>query len=269
MEWIIIVFNKFYTTKYKERSDILTEVFWTFDHMLILQDYKDPMPHKHLAKHLIFGLDGNFDCIIKNEKISCSGVCIDSNIEHAVNSNGSNLLVFIFEETGSLSEDLDRNYLRGNPYCILDKSLVSTVVSEWQSNQNDSTKLDSAILSACRLYKNNELKYDDKISEVINILNDIGGIYEDTVNVLCEKIHLSKSKLSHLFKEQVGVSLSSYLVFEKMHKTYLYVLKGENIDDACVHAGFYSPSNFSAVFQEMFGLSFSNFIKKSDLKTTV
>lgn len=231
----------------------MTEVLWTFDHILILQDYKDPGIHKHLAKHMIFSLNSEFECIIGNKKICCRGICIDSNIYHTVDSSYGSLLVYIFDETSFLSEELDRKYLKGRPFCILDEKLVAKAILKWNDSCNEYNKLDDAILSVYGLYKNSHKRYGERVNKLLDIIKEKEGIYEDTIDILCKKVCLSKSRISHLFKEQVGVSLSSYLVFEKMRKTYLYVLNGENITNACVHAGFYSSSHFSAVCRRMFG----------------
>lgn len=247
----------------------MTEVFWTFDHILLSQGYKDPIPHKHLAKHLIFSTNDYFNCTVENEIVHCKGICIDSNTWHTVNSNDNNLLVFLFDETSFLAEELSEKYLKGKHFCIIDEKLVFMVISEWKINHGNSRKLNNAILSVCKLNKAGSPKYDDRIDKVLKIVNNMEGIYENTVSMLCKEIYLSQSRLSHLFKEQVGVSLSSYLVFEKMRKTYSYVLNGENITNACVHAGFCSSSHFSAVCKRMFGLSFADFIKTSEFKAIV
>ncbi|GMQ63960.1 hypothetical protein AN2V17_31970 [Vallitalea sp. AN17-2] len=55
------------------------------------------------------------------------------------------------------------------------------------------------------------------------------------------------------------ISLASFFVMAKMHKPYNYYMRGENLTTASIHAGFDSPSHFSATCKKMFGLSFSDF----------
>lgn len=59
-------------------------------------------------------------------------------------------------------------------------------------------------------------------------------------------MYLSKSRLSHLFKEETGMTLHSYLAFEKLRKTHEYYLNGESLTDSCIKAGFNSSSHSSS-----------------------
>ena len=72
------------------------------------QGYDNPAPHRHMAKHLIFSLNGEFECKVDDMDVFCRGICIESGIKHTVNADDSRLLVFLFEETSSLAEELTR-----------------------------------------------------------------------------------------------------------------------------------------------------------------
>ena len=111
------------------------------------------------------------------------------------------------------------------------------------------------------LEKSNERKLDERVSEVLTILRETEEVPENAVDFLCDKVFLSKSRLSHLFKENIGISLSRYLAWEKMRKGYILFRKYGNITDAAVMAGFDSPSHFAATCKRMFGLSFSDYTK--------
>ncbi|MCX8131669.1 MAG: AraC family transcriptional regulator [Clostridia bacterium] len=247
-------------------NDILAEAFWAFDHILISKGYDNPAPHRHLAKHLIFSVNNKFECVVENASFYCKGVCIDSNVEHTIGRNDGNILVFLFDETSVLARELSVNYLMGKPFCVLDEKLSSKVSTVWEETHKDSKKLDEAILSVCQLKRSCRIKYDHRIHQLLESVSQMEGIYQNAISTLCDVVYLSRSRLSHLFKQQVGVSLSSYLVFEKMRKAYTYVATGENITIASVRAGFDSPSHFSAVCKRMFGLSFTDFRKMTLLK---
>ncbi|NQX46577.1 helix-turn-helix transcriptional regulator [Paenibacillus tritici] len=54
---------------------------------------------------------------------------------------------------------------------------------------------------------------------------------------------LSNSRLSHLFKENTGISLSGYMVLHKLQKATYLIFEGLSITDAAMAAGFDSPSH--------------------------
>ncbi|QOR35215.1 helix-turn-helix transcriptional regulator [Clostridium sp. 'deep sea'] len=239
----------------------MKEAYWSFDHLLISKDYNSPIPHSHLAKHLIFSTNNNFECKVNNKTFFCKAVCIDSNIEHTVINDGGDLLVFLFDETSNKARELEKKYLKTLPYCLLPEELSIKVVNLWKNNSDNAKKLDEAILAVCNIKSDISAKYDDRICEILNHISKMPGIYKNTINILCNKVYLSRSRVSHLFKKQVGVSLSSYLIFAKIRKAYTYVARGENITNACIKAGFSSSSHFANVCKKMFGLAFTDFSK--------
>lgn len=83
-----------------------------------------------------------------------------------------------------------------------------------------------------------------------------GDIYKELSRTAC----LSQSRLSHLFKEQVGVSLAGYLTWAKLEKACMLIQAGERMTDAAVNAGFSSSSHLSATFRRMFGITCSEFL---------
>lgn len=239
----------------------MNEAFWTYDHILISKAYNNPIPHRHLAKHLIFSIDDKFECMVENISFSCKAVCINSNTLHTVNHDNGNLLVFLFDETSNTSRLIDEKYLNGAPYCLLSEEMVIKVCNAWRNNYDDAKSMDDDILSICNLKKDSIETYDDRVCQILKKTAEMKGIYEDTIETLCNSVYLSRSRVSHLFKEQIGVSLSSYLVFEKMRKTYTYIASGHNITDASIKAGFSSSSHFSNVCKKMFGMSITEFLK--------
>lgn len=241
---------------------MIEKAIFANNHLLLSKGYDNPLPHRHLAKHLIFGLKNEFSCIIENQEMNCSGICIDSDVEHTVTSNDE-LLVFLFDETSSLSKKLDDQFLIGNKYRIIDGSILLQVREIWKAGDADARQLDHDILFAFHLDQAHPEIYDRRISILLEVINHLDRIDDCTLNMLCKTVFLSQSRLSHLFKEQVRVSLNSFLVFEKMRKTYAYIEVGENITTACIHAGFSSSSHFAATCKKMFGISFTEFSKEA------
>ncbi|WMJ87086.1 helix-turn-helix domain-containing protein [Anaerocolumna sp. MB42-C2] len=244
----------------------MTEVFYAVDHILMSQGYDNPAPHKHMAKHLIFSLDGDFGCKVDDMEIFCQGICIDSEIKHTVNADGSRLLIFLFEETSNLAEELTKQFLIGGEYKILDHKLVLSIIKIWERYKQEPVTLDLAILSACGLCQESSGKYEERVCRLLESVRKMDGIYDDTICLLSKSLSLSQSRMSHLFKEQVGIALNSYLIFEKMRKAYTYIVNGENITKACIRAGFDSSSHFSSTCKRMFGLSFTDFKKDAVFK---
>ena len=237
----------------------MTEALYCFDHLLLLKDYNDPLTHSHIQKHLIISLDDEITCQIEGINVNAKGVCIGSNVSHQVISNNK-ILVFLIVEYSELSQSISENVLCGRKYHIIDDSIkhIQNVISKCHS---DIKKMDSLILSIFSVDKNSLRIKDQRIDKIIDIITQADGIYENIYTNIEEKVNLSKSRISHLFKKEMGVSLSTYLMFEKMHKAFIAMIEGQNITTAAINAGFSSSSHFSAVCKKRYGISFS-YLKK-------
>ena len=99
---------------------------------------------------------------------------------------------------------------------------------------------------------------DKRIMKALELIKGKKGINNDIIKEILEVIDISQSRFSHLFKEQVGLPLSSYLVMIKLKKAYQYIFAGCNVTNAALIAGFDSSSHFAATSKDMIGLSAKN-----------
>ncbi|MFD6397626.1 helix-turn-helix domain-containing protein [Nocardia sp. NPDC060249] len=75
------------------------------------------------------------------------------------------------------------------------------------------------------------------------------------------EVHLSKSRLLHLFTEHAGTTFRRYRVWARMLAVGRAVAKGADLTTAAVDAGFASHSHFSDAFHAMCGLSASELLR--------
>ena len=103
---------------------------------------------------------------------------------------------------------------------------------------------------------------DERITGFLNILQDCTCI-DHSVDKFAEELCISTSRLSHLFSEQVGIPLKSYLTLHQLEKAYQDILNGNSITDAAMNAGFDSPSHFAATVKRLMGLPTRRALKDS------
>ena len=65
--------------------------------------------------------------------------------------------------------------------------------------------------------------YDNRIREVLNYTEKCTCTVH-TISFLADMVSLSRSRLSHLFREQVGIPLKSYIQFHQMQKAFFALL---------------------------------------------
>lgn len=230
-----------------------------YEHIMMRAEYRTPDLHSHLAVHLIAGLDGKIHCNVQNNRFDAEAVFIASDAAHTAYNETGDMLVFLFDAAGSIAKEVGRKYLCGNAYCCIPTETVLQIRKICCENTPDDC--DRLITRLLGLDTSENLPHDERITEVLEYLRSLDEIPGDITQQICKKVCLSPSRLSHLFTENIGISLHRYLAMDKMRKFYIHFQKYGNITEASMHAGFDSPSHFAATCKRMFGISFSEFIK--------
>ena len=227
---------------------------FSFDHIFFNATYRTPDVHSHFAKHIIFARQGELECFVDGNKFNCRGVVIQSNVSHTVNVQSTLMTVYLFDETCNRSKQIDDIYLHGKKYAVITDELCNAVCKVLNESDADEKVLKMLELDSC-----GAANYDERIADVLSFIENSETLETGIMDKLCGVACLSESRLSHLFKEQVGISVAGYLLLTKLAKTYGYLSNGANITDAAIKAGFASSSHFAAVNKKHFGISASDF----------
>lgn len=227
---------------------------FSFDHIFFNANYRTPDIHRHFAKHIIFARQGELECLIDGKAFNCRGVVIQSNVPHTVNVQSSQMSVYLFDETCNRSKQIDEMYICGKNYALINDETCNTVSKVLNESDADEKVLKILGLDSC-----GAANYDERIADVLSFIESSETLEAGIMEELCRVAYLSESRLSHLFREQVGISVAGYLLLTKLAKTYSYLSEGENITQAAIKAGFASPSHFAAVNKRQFGISATDF----------
>lgn len=205
--------------------------------------------HAHPAMEFIISRDHSFNLYSDHLSVSNVTSCILSpNSKHKLIAPNSALTIYMIEPT------------------LVD---VSNILERLDLNLIDLQTIDSDVSIRLEHLLNQSLPkplFDERITKVIDhILN---SDREDSLTraYLSKLVFLSESRLSHLFKKQVGCSLQSYLKWHKMKLALNHMIdNGFQLTNAALEAGFYDLAEFSNQFKKMFGLSPSHIYNSSTI----
>lgn len=235
----------------------MTEILrYTNSYLAIISDYGSPKMHNHLAAHFIAALSGELLCTVGDKRISCSGILIRPDAEHEILCDGR-MLVFLFADTSGITQLLEKEYFPDTEYAVVPDDVVNGIRELLQVESVS----DEEILKRLGIYSKSDISVDERVLKAIRIMEEDETISGDTISRLAKETCLSKSRLSHLFKRDIGISLNRHMAFMKMKKTYEYIMKGYNLTDASLAAGFDSSAHMAASCKRMFGIPLSVFIK--------
>lgn len=87
------------------------------------------------------------------------------------------------------------------------------------------------------------------ISDVLNYLN---LHFKEDLNIgsVAEHFNIDKSYLSHLFKDHVGMSLWTYVIFRRLQLFNSLIREGGAIEATCYKVGFRNYSNFFRLYKK-------------------
>ena len=201
--------------------------------------------HSHPAFEIMFSRSGGIELEIENCKYrNIALAIIEPHKPHKVKYQKDKILVLMIECNG---EHLQK---------LLSKFDILLSKGIYVDNQtNDITEIIEEIVESC--YNSNiPIVMDERIQKCLNFLNTTSSDYKTIIKELKLRTHLSDSRLSHLFKEEIGTSIKKYFVWSKLKKAFDQVVRGEkNMYEASIENGFYDQAHLSKAFKQMLGIS--------------
>ncbi|MFA5939638.1 MAG: AraC family transcriptional regulator [Sinimarinibacterium sp.] len=101
-----------------------------------------------------------------------------------------------------------------------------------------------------------------KIAHALQLIDDF-PMRTVTLPWLAERVHLSPSRLRHVFTEQVGSSLTHYLRWTAIWKGVWLWARGTPLIEVAEQVGFHDLAHVNRAFNEIFGLN-PSFVLKPD-----
>lgn len=246
----------------------MIHIYSADDHFSFFTDHIDADKHAHIMIQISIALEDSFEVSVGSDKVVSRGILINSKVEHTFDGKNQRHVFFLIDPTSNLGESISANFLNENDYVLFSDDLIEQL-QQILGNCKFPITLSDDYLSFSDVFFSKlgvSMKGLKKTNPVVNqILHEIMNESDSVANLetLAEKVSLSKSRLSHLFKSQTGLSLYSLITMTKVRNVVSKVLRGESITSASVSVGFDSPSHFAAVCKNMFGMSLRSFSKDS------
>lgn len=239
----------------------MSRIIFCQSYIVVMPTYNKTDIHKHPFMHLFFGGNG---CKIIAEKKEIQGniIMLNSNIKHVVNEECSYDFFLLIEPTSNIAEQLTDKYLYDNNYYAITENMegvakdIKSLSDEEVIQLIDNVLLNMDISIECTSIK------DARIAQVISKI--ISGEWLNYhVKEIAKSVFLSESRLTHLFKEEVGISLKSYILIRRMEHAYRLVSSGEKVTYAAMESGFASPAHLAYTCKTLTGICMTDVLMNS------
>ena len=230
----------------------MTKLYEANNHILIRTESLQPAEHSHMAAHIIISTDDSMKVQCAGAEYLCNGILIPSGVSHTVDTFGNSVLVFLYDCTTQVAKQIRE------VACIPEKVCkeIAKLYADMESASDSYYGFEKAVLSRLRITGAATNVTDERIRTAMEFIRA-----KSTEKVTCQDVadavHLSQSRFSHLFREQVGMTFAAYLIYQRIIYVYTQMLRGRSITEAALEAGFSSSAHFADVNRRVFGISAS------------
>ena len=230
----------------------MTKLYEANNHILIQTGSFQPVEHSHMAAHIIISMDHPVKLQCSGTEHLCHGFMLPSGVSHAIDTMGNNVLVFLYESTTRVAKQIQ------NISCISDEVCqeIIRMYTNCSCDPDSYYAFEKSVLNLLGITEAAATISDDRILSAMQYIRS-----QSSEKVTCQDVaaavHLSQSRFSHLFREQVGMTFAAYLIYQRIMYVYTQMLLGKSITDAALDAGFSSSAHFADVNRRVFGISAS------------
>lgn len=243
----------------------MLKVFFDTDNIGMITDMLDAEEHSHYPIQLFLSIDEPLKITIAGKEVCVQCIAVGQNVPHTFSSQNRAHISAIIETASDFSCSLNERI--DGAFAVFENAGLPTLQSKAKELIAASDKEQwQAFMRDFKLYlgiEPREQPLDERITKLLFLLKQC-NCYDHTIAALAKQVSLSPSRLSHLFREQVGVPLKSYIVLHQTEKAFADLLGGASITDAAMLAGFDSPSHFATTVKKLMGQPASKATKDSE-----
>ncbi|SFD83941.1 helix-turn-helix domain-containing protein [Spirosoma endophyticum] len=212
--------------------------------------------HQFQGVKLIISIKEPFYCHLDNQDLpQLTAILINQNIPHALIGNESTLLIYYIDVHCPLYPVLIA-YL--GQYAWLDMSRqFQSLFPEWAPllHRNSLPQLADQLLRLLFPFPGEGLTItpDERMQKLMAYI-DANLAYSISLTDLARVASLSTERTRHLFGEQLGMSLSQYLIWIRLKRVIQHEVRQRSpLGETALHYGFTDQSHFSRTFKRFFG----------------
>lgn len=221
--------------------------------------HQSGIPHKFHANHglKIIIAEEQFSVIHDHKVINSNGLIIRPDTSHKINAGPWIIISIYIDPETQIGREI--NYLLNKRKVLkLEKTIVTTLLNyfndalEFHYTEREVKRF--LITTLLNRYSLDTASIDERIENVIAYIRSASH-YRVRFSDLLQLCSLSESRLLHLFKKEVGITIRKYVLWCKIQKAVKAIASNKTIRQAAKEAGFTDASHLNRTFVTMFGFN--------------
>ena len=236
------------------------------------------VPHLHSRYEIYYNITGATGFIVDKKVYSCSGrdlfIIPKAKVHKAMVSQGTEYERCIVSIDSKIVD-----YINSMPHASRNLAWLDCVGDTLTAKVNPDEAMHERILSFVEKYNANQGELS-KFALLLDFLEEIGGVFKgspiattmthESLSVraliaieesfqntkiadIAERLYVTGGHLGKVFKSEMGMSISDYLILRKIAEAKKLLYMGLSVKEACHLSGFGNYSNFIRTFKNIEG----------------
>jgi len=229
--------------------------------------------HSHHALQVSFALGEAFRLRWQTNTTAVNsgefeGVIIAPDLKHSLDGEGGVQALLLIDPEHTCAQQLSETWLKGELVAPLPAQLLSPLIKKLTAETLPNSQAFGSggpiteLLNTLLPKGSGLAQIDQRVRAALDYLQ-AQPIKNVAARELADAVHLSESRLAHLFKQQVGIPVRRYLMWLRLMDAIEYAFAGKTLTDAAASAGFADSAHFTRTFQAMFGVQPSVVVQHS------
>ncbi len=221
--------------------------------------------HDHHAIQIVITLEGEVAISAKSQNWQLTqGLVVRPNAPHAFNCNGAlGAMLFVDPESAEgqwLQASLEQDITIVAGARLTNATQALSDFLEQPSNPTAAGPIIRRCVHALNPGAPPKPKLDTRLITVLNAIHNLDDLHL-SLESAAEKAFLSPSRFAHLFKEQLGLPFSRYMLWRKLTRAMNAIASAKTISDAAHAADFADAAHLTRTFSRMFGMTPSTLMR--------
>jgi AraC-like DNA-binding protein len=197
--------------------------------------------HAHHALHIVLARNGDLEVTLEHDVHRAAGVITRPDLPHAIDGTGRDVLIVFVEPESHVGRKL------------VASGFEARLVDDAERRQAFAT-FPGTNLEAVARWLDAWIE-PTPVPPLHPAIRRVLDAEDLPIDELATIARLSPSRLTHVFSEQVGVSLKSWLLWRKLQRAAASIVTGAPLARAANDAGFSDAAHMSRTFRRMLGLT--------------
>lgn len=200
--------------------------------------------HAHHAVQVLF--TAGTDLVLRDAagaELACSAAVIPPNVAHAIVRGSPACLLVLLDPESRVAWSFDAG-----------GDSVGSWVRDWTAvpRQWENPSAVEELLAASATVDRPVVPNHPALRQALELIPDLlpGGV---PLSTLARAVHLSESRLRHLFSEELGLPFRPYVLWIRLHRAVALIASGLPLTAVAHQSGFADAAHMTRTFHRMFG----------------